>query len=69
MNCSLCGRKIREDKPYISAAESIDISVHVSCFYTATPLQILRMLQLDIVFCYLSGQNAIALSDMNPEDR
>lgn len=67
MKCNLCGRTIRTDRPHISAGESIDVNVHVSCLYTAQPLDILRMLELDIVFCYLSGSSSITLKEMSGE--
>lgn len=67
MICALCKKRIRTDRPYISGSESIGVDFHVSCLYSAKPIDILRVLELDIVFCYLSGSNAITLADMNPE--
>ena len=67
--CDLCGKRVDTSHPYIMAEELNNIYVHVSCLYTARPLDILRMLQIDFIFLFMTGEMHTSLADMYPHEQ
>jgi len=63
--CGLCGKEILLRNTHITAQPNIDVDLHVACLYAASPIEILKMLELAHLFKFMeNGLFVMALDRM-----